>query len=74
MLLLLLFSWQPVCEVCLNYLLVMFQPRTGTSLDLGSVANFYAATLLSHAPPFLTTTLCPPRGGYPLLPLPYLPC
>ena len=49
-LLMLLFSWPPVHEVCPNYEVVMFQPQTGTPLDLGSVANFYVAMLLSPVP------------------------
>ena len=36
---LLLFPWILVRKVCLNYEAVMFQPWTGTNLDLGSIAN-----------------------------------
>ena len=42
-----LFFWPPVREVCTNYEVVMFQPHTGTSTDLGYIANFYIAMLLS---------------------------
>ena len=43
---LLLFSWPQFREVCLNYEVVMFQPRTGTPPYLGSVTNCYIAILL----------------------------
>ena len=38
----------------------MFQPCTGNFLDLGPVANFYVAMLLSLAPPFPSAVRCPP--------------
>ena len=52
----------------------MFQLRTGTPLDLGSVANFYVAILLIPAPPFSPRHLVSAMEGYPLMPLPFLPC
>ena len=45
------FKFQPpVHEVCLNYEVVMFQPRTGASPDLGSLAY---CCVYSLVPPFL---------------------
>ena len=38
--LLLLCIWPPVCVVCLNHEVAVFQPRAGTSPYLGSVANY----------------------------------
>ena len=69
---LLLFSWPPFREVCLNYEVVMFQPWTWTPPDLGSVANCYISILLWPAPPFSARHPMSTRGGYPLTPLPYL--
>ena len=60
--LLLLLSWPLVREVCPNYEVLMFQPCTGTSLDLYSVANRYVAILLIPTPPFLSAARCPPEG------------
>ena len=72
-LLLMLLYWPLVCEVCPNYELVMFQPWTGISLDLGSVDNCYVAVNLIPSPTFLPTTQCPTRGGGDLLvPLIYI--
>ena len=68
--LLLLFSWPPVRELCPICELVMFQPRKRTPLDLGSVANFYVAVLLSTAPPFLPAAWCPPGGATRSCPFP----
>ena len=59
--LLLLFSWSPVRDVCPNYELAMFQPRTGTPPDLGSIADCYVAILLIPAPPFFTRHPMPDR-------------
>ena len=62
-----LLSWPPVCGVCPNHEVVMFQPRTVTPPYLVSVVNSYLAT-----PFFLTLSalLCPslpspwfPSGG-----------
>ena len=72
-LLLLLYS-PSVREVCTNYKVVMFQPRTGNLPDLGSVAICYVAILLIPAPPFQPANQCPPGGGYPLTSLLSLPC
>ena len=46
------FFWPPVLEVCPNYEVVVYQPWTGTPLDLGSVANCYVAIILIPDPPF----------------------
>ena len=73
MLLLLLFSWPPVRDMCPNYEVVMFEPWKGTPPYLGSVNNFYVAMLLSPAPPFPPFHPMFSRGAYPLMPLPYLP-
>ena len=43
---LLLFSWPPVSEVCLNYEVVMLQPHKGTPPYLGSIYNCYLDILL----------------------------
>ena len=53
----------------------MFQPRERTTLDLGSVANWYVAILLIPAPPFSARHPMISRGGLPsrspyLYPLP----
>ena len=70
MLLLLLFAWPPVHEVCPNYEVAMFQPWTGTSLDLVSIDNYYVAMILSTTALFLSAARCPPGGGgNPILPL-----
>ena len=37
----------PVCTMCPNHEVVVFQPRTGTAPDLGSVANY---TFYSNSP------------------------
>ena len=71
MLLLLFSSCPPVCGVFPNYKVVMFQPRTGTSIYLGFITNGYIAMLLCTSPPFLPATRCPP-GGLPA-PAPSLP-
>ena len=63
MLLLLLFAWPPVHEVCPNYEVAMFQPWTGTSLDLVSIDNCYVAMILRTTPLFLSAARCPPGGG-----------
>ena len=62
LLLLLLFSWPPVCEMCQNYVVLMFQTQIGTPPDLGSVANCYLAMLLSTNLLFPPTTRYLPRG------------
>ena len=54
--LLLLLNWPSVHEVCPNHNVVMLQPRTGTSMDVGSVSNCYVAILLSPALPFPPAT------------------
>ena len=59
---LLLLSWTTVREVCLNHGVVVFQPRTGTSPDLGSVAYCYVAIILSNTLPFLSSNRCPLEG------------
>ena len=54
--------WPPVCEVCPNYEVVEFQPRTFTTPYLGSVAYFYVAYLLK--PPhllLLPSNVLPPQ-------------
>ena len=43
MFLLFLLSWPPICQVCLNFEVVLFQSYTGTPPDLVSVANCFAA-------------------------------
>ena len=60
--LLLLLSWKTVREVYKNHEVVMFQPWTGNSPDLGNVAYWYVAILLITTPPFLSTAQCPPEG------------
>ena len=70
---LLLISCPPVREVFPNYEVVMFQPRTGTPTDLGSITNFYRAILLIPVPPFSVCHPMSAQGGYPLMPLPSLP-
>ena len=57
---LLLFSWTPVCEVCPNYVVVMLQPLTGNSLNLRAVANCYVAMILGTA-----SHLRPPPNVHP---------
>ena len=69
----LFFYWPPVREVCPNYEVVMFQPRTGTPPDLGSVANCYVAIILIPAPPFFALQPMSAWGGYLLMLLPSLP-
>ena len=44
--------WPPVRAVCTNHGLVVFQPRTGTSLYLGYV-DIIITTYSSHLPPHL---------------------
>ena len=61
--LLLLFSWPPVREVCPDYEVVMFQPRTGTPLDLGPVANCCVDIILIPALPFSALHPMSLRGG-----------
>ena len=63
--LLLLFSWPLFREVCPNYEVEMFQPRTGTPPDLGSVANFYVAILIITDLPFSALHPMSARGGLP---------
>ena len=65
----LLLFWPPVCEVCPNYELVMFQPRIVNPMDLGSVANCYVVNFLIPVPPFSDSHLMSAWGGYPLMPL-----
>ena len=67
-------NWPPVREVCLHYNVVMLQPRTGTSPDLGSVDNCYLAILLITALPFSAHHPMSAWGGYPLTPLLSIPC
>ena len=43
-----LFSWPPACAVWPNYELVMFQPWSGISPSLGSVATVTSYLSLSH--------------------------
>ena len=64
MLLLLFFSWPLVHEVCPNYEVVVFQPRTGTPLDLGSVSNCYVYILPNLILPSLPAARFLPGGGY----------
>ena len=71
---LLLFHWPPVCEVCPNDEVVMFQPWIGTPLDQGSVANCYVAIILIPVPPFSARHPMYSREGYLLMPFPSLPC
>ena len=47
--------WPPVREVCPNYVVVEFQPRTINTTDLGSVAYCYVHLLNPPHPPFLPT-------------------
>ena len=68
--LLLLFSWPPVREVCPNYEVVMFQTQKGTPPDLGSVTNCYIDMLLIPATPFPPATQCPTGGATLSCPLP----
>ena len=63
LLLLLLFSWPPVREMCTNYKVLMFRHRTGNPLDLVSVNSCYIAFLIIPGPPFPPATRCPPKGG-----------
>ena len=60
---LLLLSWPPVREVCLNHEVEMFLPRIGTFPDLSSVAYCCVAILLSTTPTFPSATRCLPGGG-----------
>ena len=71
-LLLFLFTWPQVREVCPKYEVVMLQPRIGTPIDLGSAANCYVAIRIIPAPPARHPMSY--QGGYPLMPLPFLPC
>ena len=34
------YNWPPVFAVCLNHEVVVFQPRTGTALDVGSIDSY----------------------------------
>ena len=60
--------WTPVHEVYPNYELLMFQPRTSTNPDLGSVAYCYIAYLFNRPYPLLQPSDVCLRGGIPLLP------
>ena len=60
---LLLFSWASVYDVCTNDEVVMFQPQTGTTLDLGSSANCCVAIILIPVIPFSTRHPMSNRGG-----------
>ena len=57
----------PVRAVCPNYEVVVFQPWTGTALDLGSVANY---AFYSNPPDPPVSTFF---SGYFLSPLSYRP-
>ena len=46
------FSCPTVCEVCLNYEVVILQTQTGKPPDLGSVDNCYVAIICITATPF----------------------
>ena len=59
----LLLSWPPVRELCPNHEVVVFQPQTGTSPDLGSITYCYIAVLLSPTPPFPSASQCLPEGA-----------
>ena len=61
---LLFFPCTRICKLCPDYEVVMFQPCIGTPLNLGSVSNCYLAIILKPAPPFFTSTWCPPWWGY----------
>ena len=50
-------NWPQVCEVCLNYEVVVFQPRTVTPPHLGSVANVTNFIFIPPAPPDSTVFL-----------------
>ena len=52
--------WPPIREVCPNYELVEFQPRTFTTPYLGSVAYCYVAYLLYPPYPLLPPSHVPP--------------
>ena len=65
----LLFSWTLIREVFPNYEVMMFQPRTGTTQDLGSFANCYVAIIFIPALTLSTRHPMYARGGYPLMPL-----
>ena len=71
---LLLFSWPPVCEVCPNDEVVIFQPWIGTPLDQGSVPNFYIDIIRIPILPFSARHPMYSQGGYPLMPYNYIPC
>ena len=70
---LLLFSWPSVCEVCTNYEVMMFQPLTRTPPDLGYFSDIYIYILLIPAPPFSAPHPMSNRGGYTIMPLTSLP-
>ena len=59
--------WPPISEICPDYKVVMFQPQTLTTTDLGSVANFYIAYLLNYPQPLLLPYNVCPGGVSPLL-------
>ena len=63
--LLLLFYWPLVRGVCPNYEVVMFQPQTRTTPDLGYVSDCYAAILIITAHPFTARQPMSAWGGIP---------
>ena len=64
-----MFSWTLVCELLPNYEVMMFQPWTGTTQDLGSFAYCYVAIILIPALTLSARHHMSARGGYPLMPL-----
>ena len=61
--------WPPVCEVCPNYEVVEFQPRTLTTPDLGSVAYCYVLLLDPSYPLLLPSKVLPPLPSSSVFPL-----
>ena len=63
-------NWPPEQEVCINYEVVVFQPRTVTPPHLGSITNFTNFIYIPPAPPdstiFWIVLVLPP--SYPLPP------
>ena len=57
--------WPPVREIFPNHEVMIFQPRTLTTPDLGSVAYCYIAYLLNPSHPlFLPYDVCPGEAAH----------
>ena len=55
--------WTPVCELCTNHEVVMFQPRSLNPPKLSSVAYCYMAYLLNPLRPILLPSCVRPGGA-----------